>query len=147
MVASSAAVGASGTVFIGSADYNLYALNGSTGALVWLYPANAPVLPLPPPAKLPPLSRYCAAATAATTALLLPHCTPQAALGLAETSRERVKALKVRDRRTQSVILTVTLSAGVAQLREGDDAQELIARADAALYAAKQAGRDRVNSS
>lgn len=37
----------------------------------------------------------------------------------------------------------VTASAGVAQLRPGEDAEQLYARADAALYAAKAAGRDR----
>ena len=77
-------------------------------------------------------------------ALLLPRCAPEFPLALAQACRERVKALKVRDRRTQGVVLVVTISAGVATVRAGDDAQELIARADAALYAAKKAGRDRV---
>ncbi len=38
----------------------------------------------------------------------------------------------------------VTLSAGVAQMAPGDDQGKLIAKADAALYRAKTAGRDRV---
>ena len=37
----------------------------------------------------------------------------------------------------------VTLSIGVAEASAGDDASSLIARADAALYAAKEAGRNR----
>lgn len=37
-----------------------------------------------------------------------------------------------------------TVSLGVAQLREGDTANTLLARADAALYHAKEGGRDRV---
>ncbi|MFW6379549.1 MAG: diguanylate cyclase [Guyparkeria sp.] len=37
-----------------------------------------------------------------------------------------------------------TVSLGVAQLREGDTANTLLARADAALYHAKERGRDRV---
>jgi diguanylate cyclase len=77
-------------------------------------------------------------------AFLLPHCAPGLAQALAEVGRQRVKALKVRDRRTQSVVLTVTISAGVASMQPGDDAQTLVARADEALYAAKEAGRDRV---
>jgi diguanylate cyclase len=77
-------------------------------------------------------------------ALLLPQCSRDAALALAESCRERVKAMKVRDRRTQSVVLSVTISAGVTALQPDDDAQSFIARADGALYAAKQAGRDRV---
>jgi diguanylate cyclase len=42
------------------------------------------------------------------------------------------------------VLLTVTLSGGVAALQPGDDASALVQRADAALYRSKQAGRDRV---
>jgi diguanylate cyclase (GGDEF)-like protein len=38
----------------------------------------------------------------------------------------------------------VTLSAGIAAYRPGEDADALLARADRALYAAKHAGRDRV---
>jgi diguanylate cyclase (GGDEF)-like protein len=38
----------------------------------------------------------------------------------------------------------VTISIGVAQSARGDDAENLIQRADAALYDAKHAGRDRV---
>lgn len=40
--------------------------------------------------------------------------------------------------------LSITLSAGIAQMEPGDDLVRLIARADEALYAAKTAGRDRV---
>jgi diguanylate cyclase len=52
--------------------------------------------------------------------------------------------MKIRDRRTQQVVLTVSISGGVAAMQAGDDAQDLIARADAALYKSKQAGRDQV---
>jgi diguanylate cyclase (GGDEF)-like protein len=40
----------------------------------------------------------------------------------------------------------VTASFGVATCREDDDAASLLARADAALYEAKAAGRNRVES-
>jgi diguanylate cyclase (GGDEF)-like protein len=40
--------------------------------------------------------------------------------------------------------VSVTISAGVASLRDDDDAGSLFARADSALYEAKRAGRNRV---
>jgi hypothetical protein len=40
--------------------------------------------------------------------------------------------------------LPLTLSAGVAAAVDGDNAQTLLARADAALYGAKAAGRNQV---
>lgn len=40
--------------------------------------------------------------------------------------------------------LTVTISAGVATLRPGDTTESLLARADLALYAAKDRGRNRI---
>lgn len=77
-------------------------------------------------------------------AILLPQCNRDLAVALAQTCRERVKALEVRGRRSRDVTLSVTISAGVACRQPDDDAQSLIARADKALYAAKKAGRDRV---
>ncbi|GAB4176365.1 MAG: GGDEF domain-containing protein [Rhodocyclaceae bacterium] len=40
--------------------------------------------------------------------------------------------------------LLITFSAGVAQIAEGEDREKAIARADAAMYRAKQAGKNRV---
>jgi len=79
-------------------------------------------------------------------AVLMPHCTVEHSLKMADTIRQRTKAMKIRDRRTQEVVLTVSISGGVAAMQPGDDAQDLIARADSALYKSKQAGRDRVTS-
>ena len=78
-------------------------------------------------------------------AILMPQSTMDAAAELAELVRHRVGDMKVRDRRTQSVVLTVTISGGVAAMAAGDDAPSLVARADALLYAAKAAGRDRIH--
>jgi diguanylate cyclase len=77
-------------------------------------------------------------------AILLPKSTLEHSTRVAEEVRLRTKAMKIRDRRTQDVLLTVTLSGGVAALQPGDDAAALVQRADAALYRSKQTGRDRV---
>jgi diguanylate cyclase len=75
-------------------------------------------------------------------ALLAPDTTVAQALALAEQMRARVKALRFRSRSLQQLLLTVTLSAGLAARQPGDDAVSLIARADQALYRSKQRGRD-----
>ena len=77
-------------------------------------------------------------------AIVLPKCSLIDSAKIAETVRIRTKAMKVRNRATQDVLFTVTLSGGVAAMQPGDDAAALIARADAALYASKHGGRDRV---
>ena len=79
-------------------------------------------------------------------ALVMPHCTLDDALALAEQTRNRAKTMKIRNRNTQEVMFTITISGGVAALRPGDDAATFVARADAALYRSKQDGRDRVCS-
>jgi diguanylate cyclase len=77
-------------------------------------------------------------------ALLLSQTSLDKSIELAETVRNRTKAMKIRNRTTQEVLLTVTISGGVTAMKPDDDAASLISRADAALYAAKNSGRDRV---
>jgi len=77
-------------------------------------------------------------------AVLMPDSTATECQKLAELVRQRTKALKIRDRRTQTVVLTVTISGGITLMRPDDDAQTFTARADGALYQSKQGGRDRV---
>ncbi len=78
-------------------------------------------------------------------ALLLPQTSLDQSIQLAEAVRTRTKAMKIRNRTTQEVMLTVTISGGVAEMKADDDAASLISRADAALYAAKNGGRDRIS--
>ena len=66
-------------------------------------------------------------------AVLLPGCTAEEALELLE----RLRAATPDEQ---------TCSVGVSQLRGSDEPEDLVARADAAMYEAKRAGRDRVTS-
>ena len=46
---------------------------------------------------------------------------------------------------TEGDLPQVTVSLGLAQFRHGDTVEQLLARADVALYEAKGEGRNRVN--
>jgi diguanylate cyclase (GGDEF)-like protein len=73
---------------------------------------------------------------------LFPETVLEQAVLAAERFREGIAATPPAEDDAGPVPLTV--SAGVALLRKGETLDELIARADAALYAAKQGGRNRV---
>lgn len=70
----------------------------------------------------------------------LPDTGPDDALRVAERMRRRIGALQID---LGDAVLAVTVSGGIAQLRPGELLESCIARADAALYRAKAAGRDR----
>lgn len=77
-------------------------------------------------------------------AVLMANATLAQATQLAQAALALVRATKIRNRLTLEFIASVTVSAGAAACVAGDDATRLIATADAALYRAKLAGRDRV---
>jgi diguanylate cyclase len=77
-------------------------------------------------------------------AVLLPSSTLERALRVAEAARQEVRHIRLRNRDTQVVELTVTVSAGVAAWQPGQDGAALVASADRALYLAKAGGRNRV---
>jgi GGDEF domain-containing protein len=68
---------------------------------------------------------------------------PQTALGGALKSAERLRKAVVR--RPFEGLHHVTVSIGIAEYRAGETVANLIGRADQALYAAKNAGRNRVH--
>lgn len=76
-------------------------------------------------------------------AVALPDADLAAAADVAERVRRRVADAPVA---FPGGAVAVTISAGVAALAGGEDAVALVARADARLYEAKRAGRDRVRS-
>ncbi|MDQ1093652.1 diguanylate cyclase (GGDEF)-like protein [Xanthomonas sacchari] len=76
--------------------------------------------------------------------LLMPGATLEAARRVAEDIRQHVAAQPLpRDGQA----LSCTLSIGVAQWQRGESVAALLQRADAALYASKSAGRNRVSVS
>ena len=75
--------------------------------------------------------------------MALPETSPEGALELAERIHERIGAERIRT--PDDGDIAVTASIGVSTLpASAIDVRELIAAADAALYEAKRAGKDRV---
>lgn len=72
--------------------------------------------------------------------VVLPGASSAQALAAAERIREGIAAFSVEVPETS---LRVTASIGIATLAEGESPDELVARADVALYGAKSAGRNR----
>jgi diguanylate cyclase (GGDEF)-like protein len=72
---------------------------------------------------------------------ILPHTTLAGAMLEAERLRNRIKTLEIPFARSMGPL---TISVGVAQYRPGETIVQTFARADEALYKAKQLGRNRV---
>ena len=76
--------------------------------------------------------------------VLLLEVSQEAAYQIAETIRASLKKLILKKKNSGQVIENITASFGVAQKMEGEFPDQLIERADKALYIAKENGRDRV---
>jgi diguanylate cyclase len=79
-------------------------------------------------------------------AVILPTTDQEAATAIAERIRRQFESKKLTIRETNQKVGLLTASFGVAQFRLGDDADTFFKRADAKLYDAKSAGRNRVAS-
>ena len=66
------------------------------------------------------------------------------AMTVAESLRLRIELLRLKRTRDGEHLAPITASIGVSEMLPGDTAETLINRADDALYAAKNAGRNRV---
>ena len=77
-------------------------------------------------------------------AVLLPNTPLRQALTVADHIRRAIMAKELKKKSTGEILGRVTISVGVSMLKPGDDTDSLIERADACLYAAKRAGRNRV---
>jgi diguanylate cyclase len=77
-------------------------------------------------------------------AVVLPNTTLRQALTVADHIRRAIMAKELKKKSTGEILGRVTISVGVSMLKSDDDTDSLIERADACLYAAKRAGRNRV---
>jgi diguanylate cyclase len=78
--------------------------------------------------------------------VVLPHTQIQGAQNLSEQIRSELESKKWMHHKTGQPIGKVTASFGIAQLRTGEKSDALLERADAKLYEAKAAGRNRIVS-
>ncbi|WP_321339461.1 diguanylate cyclase [Breoghania sp.] len=78
--------------------------------------------------------------------VVLPDTGIAGAVQTAERLRKAIETLRVpaRDARHPDGYLRVTVSIGVAEFRAGESSEGIYARADTCLYAAKAAGRNRI---
>ena len=77
--------------------------------------------------------------------ILLPETPRNGALILAEQVRAAFAKVRIRRAGSEEYLEKLTLSLGVAMPLPGESLEHAIARADAALYKAKYAGRNRVS--
>lgn len=77
-------------------------------------------------------------------AIILPDTMLQAGVVVGNALRKAVATKDVINRATGEKLARITLSVGVAEFAPGEELNELIERADAALYTAKHNGRNQV---
>lgn len=110
-----------------------------TGDQVLRYVASVIGRNCPPP-------RFCARYGGEEFAILLRGETAVDAFAGLQNLRSEVSSRVLKRRATGEDLGHITISAGMAMLRPGETPHSLVERADAALYASKRNGRDRVTS-
>ncbi len=64
---------------------------------------------------------------------------------LSENLRQKIQAIKIKQKKSGKVISAISASFGISQMLQGDTPEQLIERADKALYQSKEEGRNRVS--
>ena len=78
-------------------------------------------------------------------AVLMPGTTIDAAAEIAEKVREKIQAIRIKQKKSGEIISSITASFGVSQYQHGESSEQLIERTDNALYKAKDCGRNQVH--
>ncbi|MGB0682127.1 MAG: diguanylate cyclase [Magnetovibrionaceae bacterium] len=76
--------------------------------------------------------------------IILPYTPLSGGITLADALRRIVRSRKIVSKRSRAQLGRITVSIGVAEYQNAEPLSQLLSRADAALYLAKRAGRDRV---
>ncbi|WP_415896491.1 GGDEF domain-containing protein [Neptuniibacter sp. QD72_48] len=77
-------------------------------------------------------------------AVLMPQTDQETAAELAEQVRQKIQAIRIKQKKSGEIISSITASFGVSQLTVGETSEQLIERTDKALYQAKDSGRNQV---
>ncbi len=77
-------------------------------------------------------------------AVIMPNTELKTALEVAETIRKSLASSQLKQKNSELSIGKITVSIGVATLVSNDNSESFIERADAALYQAKDTGRNKV---
>ena len=77
--------------------------------------------------------------------LLLPQTPATGARSVAETIRKSVAHAQLVRADNKAPLGQITVSAGVATFRRGEDIMDFIDRADQAMYRSKKAGRNQIS--
>ncbi len=77
-------------------------------------------------------------------AVILPNTDITGAYSVAEQIRRTVSNGKIKDMKNQQVLGQITVSVGVTQFDSSDMKNQIMQRADQALYKAKEKGRNRI---
>lgn len=76
--------------------------------------------------------------------MLLPHTPLETAREVAETIRQHVANISIKNNVTGKLISNITISLGVTAYQAGESAESFLNRADQALYTSKAKGRNQV---
>ncbi|WP_299177186.1 GGDEF domain-containing protein [uncultured Neptuniibacter sp.] len=77
-------------------------------------------------------------------AVLMPGTTKKEAADIADQVRQKIQAIRIKQKKSGEIISSITASFGVSQLVNGESAEQLVERTDKALYQAKDNGRNQV---